>query len=543
MAIILESVMFGIPGNPTNPIAPVSVERGTLPTGKISWRRDGKESVPIIILRDLLPLEGIVITPVFRCTGGERSMTFSLEWQCSGLCPEQNPQFGRLENVTLRFSKDTDLTAESPMTLRGTDETSFSIGRFDAALKWTGADESENRFADESRHRVYTILGPPIAPWSAAPDEEERWLWPEVLEAACEWACGARTLDEAVQRITENVFKRGVLLRTKGGLRYNSNNVFTKSDYFHLNEFLDHLSGETPSEFVDCRDLASIVSTFANALGCRLYQSQCGMGSLAAGVKIIGTPKDPPSRFGFHELVWDGGNSMENRVWDACVELNGSPIIASRYGEYVKNVYEPPGAKPVGPAYTSNRPVRLRKVLRTLTGKTEELAQRAHPELKHIFPEPPETTDEGASLFQQVAGVVTKAAGAIATALVPAIVSAIDAMIAGNFPLETANKALNGELNSWTGRMESEGAGAVQVRVSLFDTPQNARRYILDETLGISVPMQTWNLKLKSGTVIGSEDKRTILFQSGALVVSAQLRSGVMDTLATIGGIIGSLPV
>ena len=74
MAIELISVDFGIAKNPANPIAPMSLDRGTRASSEVRWRRGSRrpEDSPIIILRDLLPFDGIVIMPVFRRTAREK---------------------------------------------------------------------------------------------------------------------------------------------------------------------------------------------------------------------------------------------------------------------------------------------------------------------------------------------------------------------------------------------------------------------------------------------------------------------------------------
>ncbi|MCR8526362.1 hypothetical protein WB334_25680, partial [Escherichia coli] len=146
------------------------------PSSKVSWQKGNvnPQDSPIVILRDLLPFDGIVITPEFRQTGGEKSVNFSVSCKFSGLCPSQQAELGRLDNIFLRFNPATGVTAAEPMLLDDTDIR--SVGRMDATLTWTMTDDTETKSVQQTRHRVYTLISAATLPWSAAPEDESRWL-------------------------------------------------------------------------------------------------------------------------------------------------------------------------------------------------------------------------------------------------------------------------------------------------------------------------------------------------------------------------------
>src|SRR5262249_20719388 len=57
---------------------------------------------------------------------------------------------------------------------------------------------------DTSVHTIYVVLGVPNAPWVQSGDPSQL-PWADALDRACLWAIGAKTLDEAAERITRGV--------------------------------------------------------------------------------------------------------------------------------------------------------------------------------------------------------------------------------------------------------------------------------------------------------------------------------------------------
>jgi hypothetical protein len=80
--------------------------------------------------------------------------------------------------------------------------------------------------------------------------------------------------------------------------------------------------------YVNSTDCAAIVSTFANALGCDLWQSRMGYGFstnpvLTIGSRIWQKPCLWPG-LTYHEVAWENECSEDDRVYDASMTLDGS---------------------------------------------------------------------------------------------------------------------------------------------------------------------------------------------------------------------------
>jgi hypothetical protein len=187
-----------------------------------------------------------------------------------------------------------------------------------------------HRMAAPTRHRLYTVLDVPDAPWSQNPfsPANTQMPWVSALDYACYWAQGARTEDEVARLVTENVYALGpavVQYDCPGGGATHYGNPS-----FDLTAFLDRLRGGLGNgQYVNCTDCATIVSTFANLAGGDLWQSRMGYGFQLNPLLAIGSSTWQTAcgwgAFSYHEVAWNGGCTATDDVWDACLEVNGSP--------------------------------------------------------------------------------------------------------------------------------------------------------------------------------------------------------------------------
>lgn len=198
------------------------------------------------------------------------------------------------------------------------------VGLNDIAWRWQYRLTPSSPWVDfeVSRHRIYTILRLPTKPWEQDQfvDANTQLPWAEVLDYACNWASSTRFVDEAAARVTESVYDLG-----RSIIRHRGDGAYTKtSGRFDCTAFLERLrGGEGSGRHVNCTDCAAIVSTFANVLGCDLWQSQMS-GFLYNFVKKIGHSawtKTP--FFNYHEMVWEDECDRGNDVYDACLQLDG----------------------------------------------------------------------------------------------------------------------------------------------------------------------------------------------------------------------------
>ena len=179
-----------------------------------------------------------------------------------------------------------------------------------------------------SHHRIYTLLELPKSPWQQTPyDPSNTQLpWTEVLDYACDWASGASGLDSAAVSVTREVYDLGSTILEydcPGGGRTR----YAHPD-FNCTAFLERLSGGAGGgRYVNCSDCATIVSTFANILGCDLWQSRMGYGFDLNPILAIGSITWQTAcgwvSFRYHEVAWNGACTSNEEVFDACLQVDG----------------------------------------------------------------------------------------------------------------------------------------------------------------------------------------------------------------------------
>jgi hypothetical protein len=178
-----------------------------------------------------------------------------------------------------------------------------------------------------TRHRIYSVLAVPTAPWQQTPYNSANLQlpWTEVLDYACSWAFLKTSRDAAAARVTQAVYDLGpsiVVYDCPGG---GSSHYALGS--FNCTAFLERLSGGIGNgQYVNCTDCATIVSTFANILGCDLWQSRMGWGFdlnplLAIGSAIWQTACGWGG-FSYHEVAWKNACTASDEVFDACLQVD-----------------------------------------------------------------------------------------------------------------------------------------------------------------------------------------------------------------------------
>jgi hypothetical protein len=190
--------------------------------------------------------------------------------------------------------------------------------------------------------------------------------WTEVLDVACTWAGGASTADDAAQRITRTVHDLGAHLVQYDCLAVTDGPGAPHYSLllFQCTAFLQLLRGAPGNgHLVNCSDCATVVSTFANALGCDLWQSTMGFNFVLNPTRSIGFDVWLNGcgfgAFTMHEVAWSGATDAADPVWDACLELNGNfnpsvppfvPLLAvnMRFGLPGQGLYRDRLAAPAG---------------------------------------------------------------------------------------------------------------------------------------------------------------------------------------------------
>ena len=219
---------------------------------------------------------------------------------------------------------------------------------------------------ETTRHRVYSLLRVPKAPWQQIPYvfTNTQLPWTEVLDYACRWAQLTGDRDTAAAAVTRSVYQLGPAVVEYdcpggGSTRY-------ANPSFNCTAFLERLSGGVGNgQYVNCTDCATIVSTFSNALGCDLWQSRMyssvsfGLNPLLAIGSNVWQTACGWGAFNYHEVAWKNNCTADDEVFDACLQVDGdvdptsSPHTALlplnlRFGNPGDNQYRDRLANPAG---------------------------------------------------------------------------------------------------------------------------------------------------------------------------------------------------
>ena len=198
---------------------------------------------------------------------------------------------------------------------------SAGVGIHDVAWRWQYSD-TPNVWTDfqTTFHRVYTVLARPSKPWEPEISNSTNihQPWTEVLDYACCWARDVKSdPDEAAKLITKNFFDLGEHL-----LKYKSGGFYA-AETFDCTKFLALLrNGIGGGQIVNCDDCATIISTFANILGCELSQSGLGLYFNTNPILLIGADDFAPTEFIYHAVAWKGDCKEEDKVFDGCLQID-----------------------------------------------------------------------------------------------------------------------------------------------------------------------------------------------------------------------------
>lgn len=202
------------------------------------------------------------------------------------------------------------------------------VKREDIAWQWKYRCPGDQtwRDADNTRHRIYVILETPKGPWDQTAGSQSN-PWTDVLDQSCAWANTKTTRNDAAAEVTRTV--NGSL-----GLTYDMNQGASKYTtpaaglHFECTQFVDYLNGGGgKGNVVNCTDCATIVTTFANVLGCDLHAATMRSYFDLTQIKAIGQAgfgcPNWGCGFSYHEVAWNGGDGEADPLYDACLEVDG----------------------------------------------------------------------------------------------------------------------------------------------------------------------------------------------------------------------------
>jgi hypothetical protein len=180
-----------------------------------------------------------------------------------------------------------------------------------------------------THHRIYVLLAVPTSPWQQLPYSAANLQlpWTAVLDVACAWAANASTRDGAAGLITDHVYALG-----SGIVKYDCPGFgashYTSGGLFNCTAFVDRVHGGAGNGiFVNCTDCSIFTSTFANILGCDLWQSRMESGFALNEILAIGSNVWQTAcgwvSFSYHEVAWKNQCTESDAVFDACLQVDG----------------------------------------------------------------------------------------------------------------------------------------------------------------------------------------------------------------------------
>jgi hypothetical protein len=227
------------------------------------------------------------------------------------------------------------------------------VGVQDIAWRWQFRHAPSREWTDfaVTTHRIYTVLRVPTPPWTQEDygPANIQLPWSEVLDHACSWAAGVSNPDDAAELVTTRVHDLG-----SGIVRYSGSAHYTDDESFACTSFLNRLrGGYGRGKRVNCDDCATIVSTFANAVGCDLFQSKIKATDISTfdlkpHFRIGISDRLLGRSFFYHQVASEGNCRVGDEVFDACVRVDadGDPrtpevILATnlRFGNAVGDGY------------------------------------------------------------------------------------------------------------------------------------------------------------------------------------------------------------
>lgn len=185
---------------------------------------------------------------------------------------------------------------------------------------------------DTTQHRIYTVLDTPAGPWTQGAGNDTQLPWTDALDKACAWAAGATVKDAAAAAVTRAV-------NTQPLQSYTPSTLFGFGNY-HLSSYLAALNGGAPFQ-LNCTDCADAVTTFANLVGCDLWEGRFFDMETRKFLTLNGNAGVEANwvwwSWGYHEICWLGAIGQFAQVYDGCLQLDTD----DNYGDLVHVAQHP----------------------------------------------------------------------------------------------------------------------------------------------------------------------------------------------------------
>ncbi len=159
--------------------------------------------------------------------------------------------------------------------------------------------------------RLHTVLDQPQSPMDRPRDP--------VLEIACRWANRESAKENAMDKLTDELYNRGTY--NGGNPAYTSNETDSGGETFHLKSFLEGAPGR-PFPWGQCNDFADFLVCLINSVGA--YFTKAQRTNSLSGPGFFVKPLVPagggpsPSFWTYHQFAL-----FNIYVWDGCISITG----------------------------------------------------------------------------------------------------------------------------------------------------------------------------------------------------------------------------
>lgn len=233
---------------------------------------------------------------------------------------------GDVQAKYIQFDADGNSALET-FTLVNPKLKSSGVGKRTTDWKWQVRTQISTKFLkgwlwvtfEQTQHKIYVVLDIPQGPWDQNPVGNNTQLpWVDALDKACLWALGAKSKDQAAERITKAI-------NAQANQSYTPATMFGFNPPYQLTSYMNHLDSGQPFS-LNCTDCADAVTTFANLLGCDLWEGRFFDMKTRKFLTLNGNPAVEADwvswNWSYHEICWLGQIGQNEFIYDGCLQVD-----------------------------------------------------------------------------------------------------------------------------------------------------------------------------------------------------------------------------
>jgi len=184
---------------------------------------------------------------------------------------------------------------------------------------WTWQVKQGWKWVDfaNTAHKIYLVLDVPNGPWQQNVGNVTQLPWTDALDKACAWAHGSMTKDNAAATVTKAI-------NGQPNQSYTPITMFGSAPY-QLASYINHLDSGLAFS-LNCTDCADAVTTFANLLGCDLWEGRFVNMVTRRFLPLNGDPAVDAAwvswTWGYHEICWLHAIGQNAFIYDGCLQVD-----------------------------------------------------------------------------------------------------------------------------------------------------------------------------------------------------------------------------